>query len=225
MEVTASAKADEAHVHTTAESQSGFDPQISTTGESMKLSGVSVIHLMAVFGITLVLIIPGCDHDTKVDGLQRQTQEMSKNIDELKKEVETLKRESSWDHFSRDLDKVAYLTPGDSGYSVIRTDFGSITVTIDDIKPYANGSRVSLRFGNPTSATLTDVSATVEWGSVDTRGSPKNDEARSKELPFNRSFQAGHWTTVDAVLEEVPPSVLGFVRIRDLKNKGIRLFQ
>ena len=185
---------------------------------------VSLIHLMAVLVIALTLLPEGCDRDTRVDGMQRQIQDMTKSLDELKKEVETLKNDSSWDQFRRDLEGVAYLTPGESGYSVVRTDFGPLTVTLEDIKPYANGSRVSLKFGNPMAATLTDVSATVEWGSVDEKGSPRNDQSKSRELPFNKSFQAGHWTTVEVVLDTIPPNTLGFVRIRDLKNKGIQLY-
>jgi hypothetical protein len=100
-----------------------------------------------------------------------------------------------------------------------------LTVTLDDIKPYATGSRVTLKFGNPTNATLNDVSATLDWGAVDEKGLPRNDEAKSKQFSFSRSFAAGHWTVVDAVLDGVPPSSLGFVRVKELKNKGIGLFK
>jgi outer membrane murein-binding lipoprotein Lpp len=190
--------------------------------QMVKRCQITVARSMAVL-IALTLLLEGCAHDTRVDVMQRQIQDMTKNLDELKKEVETLKRDSSWDRFTKDWEGIAYLTPGDEGYSVVKTDFGPLTVTLEDIKPYANGSRVSLKFGNPTSATLTDVSATVEWGSVDEKGSPRINEGKSKELPFNKSFQAGHWTTAEVVLDGIPPANLGFIRIRDLKNKGIRL--
>lgn len=189
-------------------------------------SEISIKQLLTILGISIALFVClGCDRDSKADGLKQQIQVMNKSLDELKKEVETLKRDASWDRFTRDMETIAYMTPGDSGYSVLKTDFGSLTVTIKNIQSYANGSRVTLRFGNPNAATLLDVSATVEWGSVDEKGSPRNDVAKSKDIPFNKSFEAGHWADVDVVLEELPPSTLGFIRVRDLKNKGIRLYQ
>lgn len=185
---------------------------------------VCTLHLPP-FLLVAILLVSQCACDARIDGLQRQLQETNKSLENLRKEVEELKGQSSWDQFTKDAEKIAYLTPGDSGYSVLKTDFGTLTVTLVDIKPYANGSRVTFRFGNPTSASLLDVSATIEWGSVDDKGSPRNDEAKSKDFPFNKSFEAGHWTTVEAVLEGTPPAGLGFVRIRDLKNKAIRLYE
>ena len=167
----------------------------------------------------------GCTTETKFNTLQHRVEQLEKNLNDLKSDVESVKNDSSWDRFVRESEGIAYLTPGAGGYSVIKTDFGPLTVTLDDIKAYANGSRVTLKFGNPTSASLIDVSATVNWGSVDEKGSPRNDEAKSKEISFAKMFQAGHWTTISIVLESVPPNNLGFVRVRDLKNKGILLFR
>lgn len=108
---------------------------------------------------------------------------------------------------------------------MIKTDLGPLTVSLEDIKPYANGSRVTLRFGNTTNATLDDASATVEWGTVDKKGSPLNDDAKSKEISFTKSFRPGSWNSVDVILDGVPPINLGFIRIHDVKNKGIHLYK
>ena len=67
-----------------------------------------------------------------------------------------------------------------------------MTVDLADIRPYANGSRATLRFGNATSAALTGLKATVDWGTVDAKGSPNNDEAKSKEITFISHSDQGH---------------------------------
>jgi hypothetical protein len=120
-------------------------------------------------------------------------------------------------------DRIAYLTPGADGYSVIRSDLGLLTVALKNIAPYANGSRVTLRFGNTTSATINGVKATLEWGSVDEKGHAINATAKSKNVTFNEPLRTGSWTSVAVVLEGVPATNLGFVRVKDLDHTGIRL--
>ena len=64
------------------------------------------------------------------------------------------------------------LKPGMTGYSLLATDLGKVAVAIADVQPFANGSRISLDFGNPTSARLTGMKARIEWGANDRRGLP-----------------------------------------------------
>jgi hypothetical protein len=96
---------------------------------------------------------------------------------------------------------------------------------LKDVRPYANASRITLRFGNVTNATLNDVKATIEWGLVNATGTPLNDEAKSKEVTFEKSLRPGVWTDVDVVLEGTPPTNVGFFRVRDVSNKGIVLYR
>jgi hypothetical protein len=100
---------------------------------------------------------------------------------------------------------------------------GAITVSLDDVQPYANGSKVRLRFGNLTSASLTSAKAKIEWGSVDAKGSPKNEEARSKKLDFIKPLLPGMWNDVEVILDGVPPTDLGFIRVREFSNGSISL--
>jgi outer membrane murein-binding lipoprotein Lpp len=177
-----------------------------------------------IVGAYFLFCMPGCDSDPRVAPLQKQMQDLNKAVEDLKKDAESQKRDLDWAKFIQDSERIAYLTPGESGYSVIKMDFGTITVNLQDIKAYANGSRVTLKFGNPTSATLTDVSATLDWGTVDDKGAPRNDSEKTREIGFDKSLPAGRWTIVDFVLDGIPPTTLGFVRVHELKNKGIVLY-
>jgi hypothetical protein len=80
-----------------------------------------------------------------------------------------------------------------------------------------------LQFGNPTSANLTGAKLTVEWGKLTADGSPDNQNEKSKDMTFVENFGAASWTTVHVILEGIPASQLGFVRVKDLTHTGMTL--
>jgi outer membrane murein-binding lipoprotein Lpp len=187
--------------------------------------------LMSVVLVAVILI--GCNTNeraiavlqTQVHGLSTRLDSLLIEHESLKSELQSIKSEQSLNEFLRGLDEVAYLTPGEEGYSVVKSDIGPITVSLKDVKPYANGSRITLQFGNILNATITGVKAKLEWGSVDAKGIPKNETQKSREITFRKSLSSGSWTKISVVLERVPPSDLGFVRVRELKHTGIILLQ
>jgi hypothetical protein len=98
-----------------------------------------------------------------------------------------------------------------------------MTIAIDDIQPFANGSKVALRIGNPLAATINGLKAKVEWGEVDEQGMPKEETSKSKEMVFSEELRSGTWTRVYAVLEGVRAEKLGFIRVKDAGHQGIAL--
>jgi hypothetical protein len=163
------------------------------------------------------------DATKKLDQLSGQLDELKKTNTALEKRVSILERNDKWRDFVDTAGGIAYLTPGTDGYSIVKIDVGFVTVSLENVQPYANGTRVALRFGNPTGATLTGGKATFEWGKVDAQGNAQNETAKSRDVTFTESFAAGGWTTVHVVLEGVPPSELGFVRVRDFSHQGMSL--
>lgn len=155
-----------------------------------------------------------------------QSSSLNPQIVVLEKKVDELERKISNVEFRMEMkqwESIAYLTPGSDGYNVIKMDLGTLTVSISNVQPYANGSKVSLIFGNLTSATIDGIKAKIEWGSVDEKGMPINKDAKSREISPTDQLLPGNWNKVDLVLEGVPPSSLGFIRIRDLGHRAIRL--
>lgn len=147
-------------------------------------------------------------------------------IDALKAELADLKKRQAsveWDNTLRDFERVAYLNPGNEGYSVVRFDLGVLTVSLADVTPYANGTKVQLQFGNPLSSKINGLKAKVEYGHTDEKGVPDNANAKSKDVTFNEALRPGAWTTVSVVLDGVKPSDLGFVRIKEIAHTGIEL--
>jgi hypothetical protein len=180
----------------------------------------SSAKLSAAFA-TIFLV--GCNQDPRVAPLETKVAALQEQAEQLQKQLELLQFQVRLQSDSKNWDGVAYLTPGSDGYSVVKMDLGHLTVNLANIAPYANGSKVSLIFGNLTSATIDGLKAKIEWGSVDDKGIPKNQEAKSREIKLAESLYSGAWNKTEVVLEGVPPTALGFVRVRDVSHQGIRL--
>jgi len=94
---------------------------------------------------------------------------------------------------------------------------------LEDVQPYANGSKVMLQFGNFTSGSFANVKAEIDWGSVDEKGNPSSTTQKTKDIELVKSLGPGAWTSEEMILENVPPAALGFVRIHDLTTDHIAL--
>lgn len=187
-----------------------------------------------VFAVTL---LSACEQSSQttaqnpaVAGLEIQAKELNKEIQVLRSELRmlesdmrSLKQKVTLNDLMNRIEGVAYLTPEASGYSILKTDLGVLTVSLQNVQPYANGSKVTLRFGNVISATVNGLKGTVEWGSIGKDGSQIPESVKSREVQFAELLRPGSWTNVDVVLEGTVPAELGFVRVRDLTHHGIRL--
>jgi len=175
--------------------------------------------------LCFALLIVGCQNDSRVSELEMKLGDANKKIEALAGKIEELKKDREFDKLVKDNEGYAFLTPGSDGYAPIRYDLGVLTVRLADIKPYANGSKVTLEFGNTLSATVTGLKATLQWGKVDEKGFSIAEQTKSKEVTFTESLQSGAWTRVSVVLDGVPPSEFGFVRLIDVSHSGIQLFK
>jgi len=120
--------------------------------------------------------------------------------------------------------QVITLKPGATGYSMIDSDMGRIAVAIANIEPYANGSRVTLDFGNPSAARLTGVKAKIEWGSNDAKGLPlAATNTQSMTFTAPEPLPPGSWKQFPVDLGGVPPTQLGWVRISTFDSGTVDL--
>lgn len=168
--------------------------------------------------MTAMLLLLGCTAQPQGE-LASRVDSLNTIVDSLHHRVGRLEI----DNWLAKLGGIAILKPADQGYSTLKSDYGTITVALEDVSGFANGSRVTLQFGNTTSATLNDASATVEWGRVDSSGTVVNDHSNTKEVSFQRPLRAGSWTVIPVVLDRIPPHELGFIRITNFAIKGISL--
>ncbi len=122
-----------------------------------------------------------------------------------------------------DIQRTAFLRPGDTGYSIVDFDLGRLTVQMINVTPFASGTRVVLRFGNASAAGLQGISASVDYGPADEKGFPIAEQARTKEVKFIELFRPGSWTSVSITLDGIQPAQLGYVRVGKVSHTGIQL--
>lgn len=182
-------------------------------------------RFMGAIVVALLASSPGCVDRGQMTALEKRVADLETRAEELKASVSQLESNMTLNDIRRNMDDEAYLTPGAEGYSTIQTDLGRMTLSLDNVQPYANGTRVTLRFGNLTSATVNGAKANVEWGSVNERGLPIYGSTKSRQVSFSESLRAGAWTSVQVVLEGVPPTELGFVQVKGVTHTGISLFK
>lgn len=169
----------------------------------------------------LLLLASGCADDTRQKELQDRLTRLEAANAALAAQLRNVELQAERDASER----VVFLKPEDSGYSVLKLDLGNITVRITDVQPYATGSKVSLQFGNLSSARIDGLKAQLEWGRVDTSGAAQIDKAQSRQIELTESLAPGAWTQAELVLAGVPPAELGFVRLKDVDHSGIGLLQ
>jgi hypothetical protein len=152
--------------------------------------------------------------------------DLVKVIADLKVEVESLKSAEELRKLVSNIEAVAFLRVGTTAFSSLKTDIGTITVNISDIKPYANGSKVKLTFGNPLNADLTGVKFVIDYGELneDKYQSIKEGTERTKEISLNKELKKGTWNKEEIILEGLSDKKLGYVRIHDLTFTQIYLF-
>lgn len=171
-----------------------------------------------------ILTLSGCESsDLRVPELQSEIMALKNQVDDLKSQLAEQERNHNREKLLASFDKIAYLTTGSEGYSVVSYDLGALTVQLADVKPYANGSKATLKFGNPLAATVTGLKLTIDWGKVDSNNLPDNSSNRSKELTLSQEIRSGAWSSVPIVLDGIPSNELGFVRVREVTHTGVRL--
>ncbi len=182
----------------------------------------------------IAVLLTGCDLETQlaprlqgqINELRVQTGEMKAELDALADSIEDL-RVAQVEHeikiLVQSFSRVAFLEPEKTSHAIVRFDLGLVTVKLVDVKPYANGSKVTLQFGNVLAAPINGLNATVEWGRIDEKGNPASEPSGSRNLTLTETLRTGAWTSTSVVLEGLPATELGFVRIKDVAHSDIAL--
>jgi hypothetical protein len=166
------------------------------------------------FLLTCIILL-GCNQ-----GGTGNTAQVSARLDSLISEIQ---KNEELEKFFASMDKVAFLKPSDEGFSTIVTSLGTITVSLENVSPYANGSRVTLTLGNVTSATINRLKMKIDWGKTDEKGYTIDVSEKTKKFTAPNPIRPGYWNKVQVILEDIPPTDLGYVRVSDVEIGGINL--
>jgi hypothetical protein len=92
---------------------------------------------------------------------------------------------------------------------------GIFFVALDDVKPFLNGQRLSLRIGNPQGATYNGFKMKFEWGKADPTLKPiiwtANSRTKLEDSPLD--LRAGSWTKTEVVLAPATAEELSYLEV------------
>lgn len=182
--------------------------------------------------LLLSCFMSGCNEVEKFTSLPAKLGELSVRIDMLQAdnalqkdkikflESQNYRRYQDVERIRERLPEIqaAYLLPDSEGYAVVDFDLGKILVSMKDIKPYANGSKVTLNFGNPLFTAISGLAFDVTWSNDSLDENPKK-----KEFTFISRLEAGAWNRIDVILDGVTPKELAYVYVSNIQHKSIHL--
>lgn len=171
----------------------------------------------------LAIMLSGCsDPSAKTDSVsQADIQEIKTDVEDIQEQVKLLALRLN---LQNSFGTSVLLEPSDEGFSVLKTQFGTVTVTMDEIKPHGNSTRINLRFGNATSAALHDVTVKLDWGKADKDGL-REAAIGSKEFKVLSPLRPGRWTTEVITLDRVTAQELAFVNVGAFQVGSIHLYK
>jgi hypothetical protein len=153
---------------------------------------------------------------------------LTKRLAVLEKEVHELESKRISSDLTDALEKMRYsvatFDPAEAGFQRIDTSFGMFAVSFEDVQPFADGIKVTISLGNPSSASFNGVVANLKYGPRqnmqigDADSSAKyaawSASLQSKEVTLNEILRPGKWNPVSVILPNIDPKNFGYLEVR-----------
>lgn len=172
--------------------------------------------LKYVLAISGLLVLIGCGNKTPSNSAGNE--DLSKQVAELQRKVWRLEVE-------KDLYSTANFDPTDSkGYGRVDANIGTFLVTLDNVEPYLDGQKVTLKIGNPNNMRFIGFKVKATWGMrfPDTKlqgddwtkaYEAYNASTKEKEITFTETLQPGAWNKVSFVVSPANGNEFGRLNI------------
>lgn len=127
----------------------------------------------------------------------------------------------------------AYFDPTDSRYERVdaQSGVGSFAVSVQNVRQYGDGVKVTLDLGNLTDATFSGAELSLKYGPRPPTG-PKwwqaypqwSEKLKSKDEQVVATLYQGRWNPVTVVLPEIDEAHFGYLQVSITTNE-IRLYK
>lgn len=168
----------------------------------------------------MVIALGGCQSTPAQNGMAVAQDAYTKTL-ALQDQVEALRKRVA------DIEKDAegdsdYLTLGEDGFSVVKTELGGFTVEWINASPDGSGTKIGLRVGNVTAAKVTSLTAIGIWRRKDPDGNIKKSgtfSVRRKKI----SCAAGTWCEFSFHINDVKPEEISEISVGYLNADSLTL--
>ena len=168
--------------------------------------------------VTVACTVAGC---VETEGVTPEIQALASRVDSLSGSLAVLRfeiRSLREDRRSAEFDPITA-----EGYQVLNANLGTFAISVSDIAAFGDGSRVTVRVGNLSSATFNGARFSLRYGP--SRPDFEADEwvdawaewterMRETEVGSSATMRPGAWNAVTLNLPGVPPVELGHLEVR-----------
>ncbi|MFZ5563807.1 MAG: DUF3251 domain-containing protein [Thermodesulfobacteriota bacterium] len=177
--------------------------------------------MRVLVAFSILIFLSGCN----LIGTSKIQEEQQAHIEELEKKVKELETSVLLLELTKNTYDIASFDPAaDEGFQRIDTSVGTFAVSVEEVKPQADGVKVRLNVGNLTSATVSGGTFTIKWGPR--RGDSDYPEWQrnlsEKEQKFTDDLRPGTWNPVTLTLPGLPPDKFGYLQL-GMKTSQIKL--
>jgi hypothetical protein len=192
----------------------------------MKTSGHKTAVKTRLLMILFCSVLVGCQEqdvaavvDAQKKSLESQKKvdaqiaAMKSQLDDLQKAVTVLRLDLN---STKSRYESALLDISSKGYERVDTTSGFFLVSLKEVKAYANGFKLTLQIGNPSSATYSGFSINAKWGKsfdkVNDYAAWEKSQHENK-VTFTEKLLPSSWNTVDLVLAPAQKEDLEYIEV------------
>lgn len=163
-----------------------------------------------------LLSLPACAVQTAdVSQVSKEINTLNRQIDQLSQQVIQLEQQNTLNAHST---KGIYLLPDANTPAYLKSQLGSLQMSLTNITADASGTRAMLRVRGDNQGPLPAFSALVVWGKM--QGSGDNShEVNPLTIPVSapESSQTPSDVSLPLYMQGIQPNQLGFIRVHDVQ--------
>jgi len=159
--------------------------------------------------------LSACAQQSEVRQMNQSVSALNQTMSELNQETVKITQQNALNVKST---SGVYLLPGANTPARLKSQVGTLRMSLVDVAPNADGTRATLRIQGESNDPLPAFSGTVEWGQI--QGTTDNFQevnVQSQLINAPASVLAPSDVDIPLQLNGVTPEQLGFVRIHDIQ--------
>ena len=158
---------------------------------------------------------------------QAEVRQMHESISTLNQEMTKLNKEtvkiSQQNALNAKSASGAYIIPGSNTAALLKSQIGTLRLSLRNIAPNAQGTAVTLRIQGESNDALPAFSGTVEYGKI--QGTTDNFQevnVQNQLINAPASILAPSDVDIPLQLNGITPEQLGFVRVHDIQPATVQ---
>ncbi|HFZ8993913.1 TPA: DUF3251 domain-containing protein [Citrobacter freundii] len=170
---------------------------------------------LRIFLVGSLFTLSACAQQSEVRQMHQSINTLNKEMNQLNKETVKITQQNTLNARSA---SGVYLLPGANTPARLESQIGTLRMSLVNLTPEADGTRVTLRIQGESATPLPAFSGTVEYGQI--QGTTENYQevnVHNQLINAPASLLAPSDVEIPLRLSGLTPQQLGFVRVHDIQ--------